>query len=115
MSFIVIVRAKPDKTLLGGVREHRSSRWGLKTDAEEFRQSTVEINEGSVQSSEIIESAGYPELFPHCAGAATQAINGFCEKCKKQLTVKDAKIFARFYKQWRAQGRKGEYRGKEKG
>lgn len=112
MSFVAIIYAKEGKTLLGGVRIHRSSRFGNRSDAEAFRDGTVDINKEYVESSEIVTRNKVPELFRHCAGAELQALNGRCEACGKILTVKDSIEFARFHRQWAAQGR--EYRGREK-
>jgi hypothetical protein len=96
VSYFVLAKAPPQKTLLGGVVRHESSRYGRREDAETRMQGIHEFNEDAI--CEIVESDLFPEIFPHCEGAVPQAINGRCEFCRKVLTVEDARAFARSQK-----------------
>jgi hypothetical protein len=81
-------------TLCGGVKESRSSRWGVEQDANDYLESSLGINRdaGNKCDGRVIPSNLPPEIFRHC-GADPQAIGGRCHRCKKILTGKDAKDF----------------------
>jgi hypothetical protein len=86
-SFIVRTWRIGPGTLLGGVKESRSSRWGSYADAESYRDSTVELNGGPDRcGSEILPSTNYPELVRHCVGHPCQAIGCTCFGCGRIVT-----------------------------
>jgi hypothetical protein len=92
VSYFVRAKAPPQKTLLGGVVRYDTSRFGRREDAEARMQGIYEFNEDAI--CEIVESDSPPEIFPHCEGAASQALGSPCEICRKILTVGDARAFA---------------------
>jgi len=90
-SYYAYVRALPGRILLGGVREHRSSRFGSKQDAQARLDQIMEANGGTpCCSGGIVYSPKPPELFRHCPDSDLGAIGGHCPKCHKFLTVQDA-------------------------
>lgn len=77
--------------LLGGVKRSTSCRFQRKRDAEDRLQGVVDVHRPGLVAGEVVESPLVPEIFVHCAGAVPQAIGGRCEKCRKILTVTDAR------------------------
>jgi len=43
-------------------------------------------------SGDIIPSDEYPEMFSHCDSELSQVIGSKCARCKKILTIEDAKL-----------------------
>lgn len=91
LSYVVVVWAIDGKTLIGGVRRSRSSRWMSLEEAELYRKGTTEINGTRVKDSWIYPTVYPPEIFTHCKGHPSTTLNSFCFGCKKKLTKKDAR------------------------
>ncbi len=83
--------------MIGGVKRSKSSRWGLRADAEDRLASVIDINASTGREVEgrVLASSNYPEIFPHCPGSLAQVIGGHCFVCKKKLTVADAREYGR--------------------
>ncbi len=87
--FVKYGTTDPQRLLLGAVAQSQSSRFGEKVNAEQRLQQIAEVN-GSHCEGRVVASYKYPEIFIHC-GTIAQCINAKCPKCKKLLTVEDAK------------------------
>ena len=71
-----------------GLGVRRSSRWGMKRDAEAYAAGLPED-----WRPVILPSEHDPDIFPHCAGSLSQAIGGRCFACKHVLTRADARVW----------------------
>lgn len=90
-SYFAKYKSKHGGTLVGGVKDSQTSRFGSREDAETRLQSVIEINNNQAEG-EIVESDLPPEIFIHC-GHIAQAIGGRCFGCGKVLTSQDARDF----------------------
>lgn len=92
-SWIARYWSTDSRPLIGGIKISRSSRFGLRSDAIARLESACGLN-GAHCQGDVVPSALYPEIFPHCPGSWAQAIGGHCFGCRKKLTVKDAREWA---------------------
>ena len=88
-SYFATYKSIDGKTLVGGVLNGKTSRFGNRKDAEIRLEQTIEINSGRA-TGQIHESILPPEIFTHC-GSIAQTIGGKCFRCGKVLTPTDAK------------------------
>ena len=94
MSFYAKYRAPKGQWLIGGKNDGRTSRFGLKEEAELRLRQTIEINGGESHcTGEVAETFLPPEIFPHCFGHESQSIGGKCFGCGKVLTAEDAQEY----------------------
>lgn len=90
-SYIAKYRSIDKRTLLGGVLQSESCRYGDREEAELRLEIVLELN-GEHCRGEVVESVLLPEIFRHC-GKHSQAIDAICPGCRKKLTVEDAREF----------------------
>lgn len=86
-------RAGRGHLLLGGVSQHRSSRWGSAEEAASALEQHLEVNRGAGRpcDGEVRRSHLPPEIFAHCPGGLPQAIGGKCFECGVTLTQRLAR------------------------
>lgn len=89
-SFILTYRAKVG-LLVGGVKESESCRYQRLKDAKQRLASIQEANGKDNVEYIFTTCQKSPEIFVHCEGSEPTAIGCLCPKCKKLLTVKDAR------------------------
>lgn len=77
------------KCLIGGVYSSRSSRFGLKRDAERYLAHVIGLN-GPHCVGKIVPSYQPPEIFPHCPKAPAQSVGCLCFSCRQMITQADA-------------------------
>jgi hypothetical protein len=79
------------KYTASGLGRQQSSRWALRTDAENYAATVTELGRTDVS---IVPSNRSPEILPHCPGSESQAIGGLCFKCKAVVTKAHADQWA---------------------
>jgi hypothetical protein len=81
----------PNDNLLGAVKESQSSRYQSRQMAIDYLENVIELNGGLTKcDGEVWKSPKHPEIFIHCGEVAT-VVNTRCPRCKKVLTLADAK------------------------
>jgi len=87
-SYYATYHAIKGKTLVGGVKQGKTSRFGNRQDAELRLRTIIGLNNHGCKG-EVRESDRHPEIFTHC-GDIAQSIGGKCFRCGKVLTMEDA-------------------------